>query len=124
MIDISYQKIYSTLSDSLPNEWKKLIVYAAFSESGRELRYYIQVGNGEYIDCFELGLPLEKVLSNLINISSELTQVRDKLGEKDKWSVVTVLIDSKGNFKSDFDYSKDAWKSISYVDKWKENYLK
>ena len=64
-----------------------------------------------------------KLIKMFIEIDKTLSEERNLLEEKDKWTVMTMLVDSNGKMKSEFDYLDISENSIEYERKWKEKYI-
>lgn len=125
MKDISYQKIFNTLQDILPDDWQKVIFYAEYAESSYSMKYFVTTDQDSNIDCFKLKVISKRdIIKAFATIDSYITPVRKELNQKDKWNVMTLIVDDRGNFKADYEYEDISEKSIEYFQKWKEQYLK
>ena len=124
MIDISYENLFQIIQPSLSDGWVKLIVRASFVEDSCNVKYYIKKSDGNVCDCFNLDYSQHQVLQIIANIHQEFASVRAQLAENKKWNALTIVIDSEGNFHTDFDYSETAWNTEKTVEMWQEKYLK
>ena len=115
------QKIFVLLPDFLPNGWKRLAFLAEYSEGSFCMKYYTQCGDGEYQDCYSLGIPRKDLNTLFLRIHSLIKPVRAEL--KDKWTVMTLLVNDDGSFKVDYDYSDLTGRTLKYHDEWEKKYL-
>lgn len=58
-----------------------------------------------------------------MNIDKIIKVERDKLDDKSKWSVMTMIVDADGNMKTEFDYSDISEDSIGYEQNWRKKYI-
>ena len=119
-----FQIIFDKLQEVVPVKWYKIVFYAGYTKGSYSMKYYVDMGNGKYIDCFSLdGISNMQLMKLFVSIDKEIAEVRTKLDELEKWNVLTMIIDSKGSFKTDFDYNDISDNSISYEKDWKKRYL-
>ncbi len=123
MIDVSYENLFQIIQPSLPDGWVKLIVRVFFVEESCQVKYYIKQKNGKTCDCFNLDYSQHQVLQIIANVHQEISSVRDQLTGKNRWNALTVIIDNKGSFHADFDYSEIVWKTENATEQWKKKYL-
>jgi len=125
MNEIVFQNIFDKLQEYLPNNWKKVILYAGYTVGSYSIKYYVDCGEGQYIDCFDLyGITERQQLVRLfMEIDKILLPIRNELKEGKKWTVMTMIVDSEGNMRSEFDYENINETSIEYEKGWKERYL-
>ena len=120
-----FQDIVNALSEILPPKWNRVIYRADYTAGSYSMKYYIDLGDGEYTDCFKLGTPSrQQIISTFRSIHKIIAADRQSLDEKGKWSVMTMMIDSSGKFKADFDYTDISENPISYQKDWEQRYLK
>lgn len=125
MIDIPYQSIFNTLQEILPDDWHKVVFYAQYGENSYSMKYFVDSGDGVYTDCFKLkGIPKREIIKAFAVIDSQIMPIRKELSKKDTWSVMTLVVDDKGNFKADYEYEDISEDSIGYYQRWKKKYLK
>ena len=125
MREISYQCIFNTLQEILPDDWHKVVFYAEYDESSYSMKYFVNSGDGQYTDCFKLkGIPKREIIKAFAVIDSQIMPVRKELSKKDTWYVMTLIVDDEGNFKADFEYEDISEDSIGYYQRWKKKYLK
>lgn len=119
-----FQIIFDKLQEVVPVKWNKIVFYAGYTKGSYSMKYYVDMGNGKYIDCFSLdGISNMQLMKLFVSIDKEIAEVRTKLEELEKWNVLTMIIDSNGSFKTDFDYNDISDNSISYKKDWKKRYL-
>ncbi len=124
MKDITYQSIFNTLQDILPDAWHKVVFYAQYGESSYSMKYFVDSGDGKYTECFKLkGVSKRDIIKAFATIDSQIMPIRKELSIKDTWSVMTLVVDDEGNFKADYEYKKISDDSIGYYQRWKEKYL-
>lgn len=125
MDEILFQSIFDELQEGLPEIWKKVVFYASYTEDSYGMKYYVNLGDGEYQDCFRVGnitgLQLMRVF---ININKVITPVRMNLEKEARWKVMTMIVDSNGSFKTEFDYSDKNEDFVTYEKEWRRCYLK
>lgn len=115
-----FQEIFDKLQDALPDEWKKVIFYAAYYEDSYSMKYYVDNGSGKYVDCFSLGVvPKGKLIKLFMGIDKIITPIRKKLTDKEKWTCLTMTVGANGSFRTKFDYKKID-DPIEYEQKWKK----
>lgn len=125
MKDIPFQSIFNTLQEVLPVEWHKVVFYTQYGESSYSMKYFVDSGNGEYIECFKLkGTSKREIIKAFAVIDSQIMPFRKELSNKDKWCVMTLIVDDEGNFKAEYEYDDVSENSFEYFQKWKDKYLK
>ena len=124
MKDIPYQEIFNILQEILPNNWHRVAFYAEYGESSYSMKYFVDLGSGQYTDCFNLkDIPKRDIIKAFAVIDSQIMPIRKELSKKDTWSVMTLVIDDEGNFKADFEYDDISENFIEYYQRWKKKYL-
>ena len=117
-----FQEIYNTISPTLPEKWKKIVILFSYLGESYIFKYYIQKINGEYIDCYQIpGVSEDDILSILSDLDDIVYPVRKKL--RDKWKTATMIIKSDGSFNCEFDYDTQSDDMIKYIEDWKKKYL-
>ncbi len=122
MTEKLFQDLFDKLQDGLPKEWNKVVVYIAYTQGSYSMKYYVDAGNGEYIDCFKL-LGKTELVKMFMSIDGMIKPVRSSLAEKDRWNVLTLTIENSGKIKADYDYASIDENRIAYEEQWKEKYL-
>ena len=117
------QKIFDTIEPVLPEDWKKMILFIGYTAGSYTMKYYTSDNTGKYTDCFSLeGVNRSQLTKVFMGINKILKTERDKLDEKNKWSVMTMIVSSDGKMRAEFDYSDISENAIAYERKWKEKY--
>lgn len=124
MKNINFQNVFESLQQIMPQKWKKVVFRAEYLTGCYEMKYFVDLGNGKYVDCFELDqFSKGQIIKAFMNIDKEISPVRAELQEKDKWSVMTMIIYATGDFETLYDYTDISENSIDYMNKWKNKYL-
>ena len=119
-----FQKIFDILQPIFPDGWENMIFYVAYTKGSYTMKYYTSDNTGIYVDCFKNSeVDRGKLIKMFMEIDKTLSEERNLLEEKDKWTVMTMLVDSNGKMKSEFDYLDISENSIEYERKWKEKYI-
>lgn len=119
-----FQNIFDILKPALAKKWENMILFIAYTKGSYTMKYYTK-DKGAYVDCFKDNtIDRNKLIKLFIEIDKILSKQRNLLAEKDKWTVMTMIVDSKGNMKSEFDYEDISDNAIEYERKWKEKYIK
>ena len=125
MKDIPYQSIFNVLLEVLPDNWHKVVFFAEYAESSYSMKYFVDFGDGKFVECFKLGdIPKRNIIRSFALIDNLIMPVRRELTKKDTWSVMTLSIDKEGYFKADYDYDDISEDPIEYYQKWKNKYLR
>ena len=123
MYDKLIQNIFNHTEPYLPKKWHKLAMYILFTPGSYEIKYYYSDGK-KYIDCFDSGVDTMTLIKLFDTIAEESSKVRNTLKGKDKWSVMTLLVDSKGKVNTYFEYEDMTENSIKYIAGWRNKYIK
>ena len=119
-----FQDIFDLLVDVLPENWKKLVFMAEYTEGSYSMKYYVQIGESDYLDCFKLGnIDDLQLLQLFIKLNNIISPERSSLQESEKWNVLSMTVDSDGKMKTDFDYTDISNDVITYEDEWMKKYL-
>jgi len=119
-----FQDIYEKIEEFLPNRWEKVAFYAGYTAGSYSMKYYVDNGSGEYIDCFSLpNVKKPQLIQLFMSIDKIITPVRKSFDDQNKWTVLSMIIDSNGKMKTDFDYCDISENAISYEKEWKKKYL-
>lgn len=118
-----YQNIFDVLVDVLPSDWNKVAFMAGYTKGSYSMKYYVKTENGDYLDCFEIGnIDNIQILELFMKLDKIISQERSSLKEE-KWNVISMVVDSTGKMKTDFDYSDISENMIEYENQWKQKYL-
>ncbi|HIU12899.1 MAG TPA: DUF600 family protein [Candidatus Fimiplasma intestinipullorum] len=119
--DKIFQMIYDELSKYLPEQWTKLVVYLEHGEASYSYSFYVMKDH-QYTKCFDLpDISEDDLLNSFKRIEKEVSEERNHL--ETKWSNMTMVINSEGNMKTDFDYSDLSQGNYEYKEAWKKKYL-
>ena len=119
-----FQEVYDIVDEVIPVGWQKRVFYAGYTQGSYSMKYFIDLGNDEYIDCFSLqNVTSSQLLKLFMKIDKVLSKERDRLIGENKWNVLTLIVDSNGEFKAEFDYSDISKEFVSYEERWQKKYL-
>ncbi len=120
-----FQKIFDMLQPVLPTGWKRMILYAGYTVGSYSMKFYTSNQGGEYTDCFsQPGTSRAELIALFMRIDKILAQERKVLDAKNKWSVMTMIVESDGNIKVEFEYADISENALAYEKQWKETYIK
>lgn len=120
-----FQKIFDILQPVLPNGWKKMVLFVGYTAGSYTMKYYTCDNQGRFTDCFSQSVINRTQLIKLfMSIDKAVSPERKKLNEKNKWSVLTMIVTDDGKMKTDFDYTDISDNAIAYEQSWKEKYIK
>lgn len=124
MQEVMFQSVFNHLQEVLPVSWKKLIFYAGYTIGSYSMKYYIDDGDGHYIDCFQImGMDKRRLFMVFTEIDQVLTRERNKQEATHRWNVFTMIVDSSGAMHVDFDYTNIDKNTFAYERQWQEKYL-
>ncbi len=119
------QKVFDMVQPLLPEGWNKMILYIGYTTGSYSMKFYTSNHKGEYTDCFsQLGVNKAKLIQAFMSIDKILSTERKGLDNKNKWSVMTMMVGSDGSMKAEFDYADISENAIAYEQSWKEKYIK
>ena len=125
MDNIIFQDVFNVIQPALPEGWEKMILFVGYTEGSYTMKYFTSDGKGEYTDCFnQKGLSKAQLIKLFMNIDKIVGGERKKLNEKNKWSVMTMIVCKDGSMKTDFEYSDISENAIEYEQSWKKKYIK
>ena len=124
MKNLPYQSIFNTLQEVMPKNWHRIIFYAEYDDNSYSMKYFVDLGDGQYTDCFKLkNISKNEIINTFAVIDSQIMPIRKELDKKDTWSVMTLIVDESGKFKAEYEYDDISNNSIEYYRKWKDKYL-
>lgn len=122
MSEINFQGIFDKLQEALTDGWKKVIFFAAYTEGSYSMKFYTDLGDGVYVDCFKSAkLNKMQLIKLFMEIDKELSVPRKE--SNPEWTVLTMIVDEEGNMSTKFDYEDVSDHMVDYERKWKEKYL-
>lgn len=119
-----FQEVFDKIQPFLPKDWNKVILFIGYTEGSYSMKYYTYNSQGNCTDCFgQAGVSKAKLIQLFMGIDKILSKARKELDDKDKWSVMTMIVNSDGSMKTEFDYDNLSEDFIAYEQKWKEQYI-
>lgn len=115
---LDFQYIYDLVSDYLPNEWSRLVIYISIHEELSEVNFFYKCNN-KYICVFEdanVDAGLFENLNEIIEI------VRDSRRESDAWRTCSISICNNGDFNAEYDDSID-FMDAHFLTEWQAKYF-
>ena len=121
----NFQKVFDELQPVLPKDWKKMILFVGYTTGSYTMKFYTSDVKNVFTDCFsQKGSNKGRLIKLFMGIDKILKAERKTLSDKDKWTVMTMIVDADGNMKTEFDYTDISENAIAYEQSWKEKYLK
>lgn len=121
----NFLEVFDLLLPVLPKGWKKLVLYVGYSVGSYTMKYYTSDYKNAYTDCFsQNGVNKAQLIKLFMNIDKALEVERKKLDDKNKWSVMTMIVSSNGTMKTEFEYADISENAIAYEQNWKKKYIK
>ncbi len=119
-----YQDVFNILADVLPEEWDDILFRGCFAGSSCDMKYYADLGDGKYVDCFHIEeIDRDRLLDSFAQIY-ELSQAeREQLPPDQLWTAVTMRVGADGDFNADFDYDDLSETMSDYIAQWEKKYL-
>lgn len=118
------QEVFDMIQPFLPNDWKKMILFIGYTTGSYSMKFYTFDSSGKCKDCFSKeGVSKAKLVQLFMGIDKKISKNRKELIDKNKWSVMTMIVNSDGSMKTEFDYDDISENFIAYEQKWKEKYL-
>ena len=118
-----FQDIFDILQDVLPEQWDKVVLYVGYTEGSYTMKYYIKGFDNQYVDCFSLEKPGKAGLIKLFMQIDKVISKERNATEENKWTVMTMIVDSTGVMKTEFDYKNITENAIEYEREWKKAHL-
>lgn len=120
-----FQNIFNKLQEFLPEKWSKVVLYIGYTAGSYTMKYYTADSKGVYTDCFsQKGVNKADLIKLFMELDKICKKERMDLVDKNRWTVLSMVVDSDGNMKTDFDYADISENAITYEQGWKEKYLK
>ncbi len=120
--DNVYQSIFDELCKYLPSDWNKVVIYLEYGESSYSISFYVKEF-GKYIKCYDLnGVSDDELYQSFKKINNDITIQRNMISGE-KWSNMTMIVESSGKMHVDYDYTDLTEKSYQYNKEWKKRYL-
>lgn len=119
------EKIVQQLLEGVPDGWKRLVLRAIYDDDACDIKYFVSEDGSRYIDCHNLGIPMQELIQILSNAEDEISELRESM-EKDAglFITITLVVDDTGHAKADFGYDDVNEDFGKYCTEWEEKYLK
>ncbi|WP_199624428.1 immunity protein YezG family protein [Paenibacillus alkalitolerans] len=127
-----YQKIANVLNNMIPEDWKKILLYAEFREGFSQVffYYYPQENRGKPVyslditDIFNVDRRHHKGLKQELYECFEQLWNEFKAQEQEQWTSLTYTLDNTGRMKIDYGYEDISQISpVEKQEKWEARYL-
>lgn len=120
--DRIYQSIFDEVSNYLPSDWNKVVVYLEYGESSYSISFYVKQ-SGNYIKCYDInGISDDDLYQSFKKINNDIVIQRDMVAGE-KWSNMTMVVERSGKMNVDFDYTDLTERAYQYSKEWKKKYL-
>lgn len=124
MNDKIFQEVFNLLEVFLPQDWKKTILFAGYTTGSYSMKYYCWTENGTFVDCYNLsGVSSSDLIKLFADIDKILYKERALLDDKNRWSVLTMIVNNDGTMKTEFNYDDHSEDMLAYEKEWKKKYL-
>lgn len=131
-MEFLYQKVANILVDMIPEDWKKIFLYAEVREGFSQVYFYYYPANQEkpvysldIPDFFNVDKRQHKEWKQELYKYCEELWNEFKVQEQDQWTNLTYILDNTGQMKLNYGY--DDISQISPDEKqeqWEAEYLK
>ena len=119
-----FQRIYEELEPVLPPQWRKVVLRACYTEGSYSIKYYAAGPDEKLVDCYQIpGINKMQLIKIFSGINKVLVEERKSLTGKDIWSVLTMVFDDSGAFKTDFYYGDISETFLAFQEAWEKQYL-
>lgn len=113
-----YEKVFKILSKVLPDSYKQCDVFVGFTNNSISVKYFVLNKDNVWEDCFKF-YSLPELYNKVFKlIEKEVKIVRGKLMESQKWSILNLSLNNKGNIKATYDYADSVNKSDEDLEKY------
>lgn len=124
MTDRIYQDIFDKLLDFLPDDWKKVIYVAWYTNGSYSMKFYSKTDNNKYVDCFNMpGISKSAITNLFMDLHRLIAENREELDKNKLWTVFTMQVDSNGYMKAFFEYEDHSRDLLKYEREWEKKYL-
>lgn len=119
------QEVFDKLQDVLPDKWEKVVLFVGYTAESYSMKFYTSDENGVYTDCFsQAELGEDDLILLFMQLDKILSRERNSLDDKNKWTVLTMIVESDGSVKTELEYNDISENFLAYEKQWKETYLK
>lgn len=127
----SFEIIADKLQGILPQGWNKVVFYAEVTGDSYEMFYYVFTSKSkEPIQCYDLPESYEIEEEKIDEIFDDLfVPLREEQTNliadgKEPWTNYTMVLNSDGSFKVNYDFTSLDDGGYEYRKEWKSKYLK
>jgi hypothetical protein len=121
---MNFQEIANILVSVLPENWTEVKLFSHVDQASYEFFFFVKI-DGDYINNFDLEQKYSITRKDMRTAFRKLYENMQESQNKDGWKVATFIMDSKGNFKIEFDYDiTPELIDYEYKQHWKIKYLK
>ena len=102
-----------------------MVFYAEYPEDAFSIEYFAKTRTGKgYVKCFDIpGVSRSALLNDFIEIDKVITPEREALSPSKRWNAMTLVLQSNGKFRIDYDYSDVSDFAYTRKKEWKARYL-
>lgn len=124
MSDNIFQTVFDEIQDYLPDGWRNLVLFVAYTEGSYSMKFYYSVEQNHYADCYSIpGVTPVQLIQTFANLDKLFSKERNELLKEKKWTVMTITVESNGTFKTEYDYTDVSGNMIAYQRDWERKYL-
>lgn len=122
--EMIFQEIYEKIKIYLPKKWNKIVFYAEYGDGVYQMEFFVKDMQGTYKKCFELpGSDMNGLLAAFKEIDRQLKPFREKFGNGQQWTSITLEIEEDGKFGTHYDYTNLSECGYEHKNEWKKKYL-
>ncbi|WP_010531720.1 immunity protein YezG family protein [Lentibacillus jeotgali] len=127
-----YQQVANTLVNIIPEQWKKLYLYAEIREGYKKVYFYYYPENGnnpvyslDIIDLFNMDEDMFDELENELYSCFSNLREEFKTQEQEPWTYLTFILENSGQMKINYSYEDvSQLDPVEKQEKWEAEYLK
>lgn len=131
IIESVYSEIANKIVEIIPFEWSKLLLFAEVEDGSNSIHYVIyEKETGDLKDSEALinqyCINREEEVRYVIQLSKLIRKLNKAFDEEglEKWNLMTLILESTGKFKIDFEYSNfEESTEITRREAWERKYL-
>ena len=119
-----YQQVFDEISPFLPENWSRLLYRCFYTTGSWSMKFYVDRGTGEYVDCFKLAPSARtKILQLFQHLDQIIASFRNREPDNKKWTAMTLSVTETGDFHADFGYTDLSESTVNYTMEWEAKYL-
>jgi uncharacterized protein (TIGR01741 family) len=128
-MEVIYQRVANILNEMIPEDWRKILLYAEFREGYSQVFFYYYpmnedkpVYNLDIVDIFNVDKRHYKSLKQeLYNCFEELW---NEFKIQEQWTNLTYILDNTGRMKINYGYEDlSEINPVEKQEKWEAEYL-